>query len=216
MGPMAQFLIRLDHAVFRAINSLAGKSPVLDWLARLGADDHIIPIALTLLVILLVLIAKNRREREDAFACLICAVLAVAVSMIILFALNSAFFRPRPFTTYPSTHLLFYHNTDSAFPSNAATLAFVLAFTVLFYNRKVGAVMLGLATFLGLARVMVGIHYPLDIVGGALLGLGSALLARAAEPLYRPLARAVNSACDRLLASWRRGRLVEPRGGGSC
>lgn len=216
MGAIAQFLIRLDHAVFRAINSLAGKSAVLDWIARVGADDHIIPIVLTLLVILLVLIAKNRREREDAFTCLICALLAVAVSMAILFILNGAFFRPRPFTTYPSVHLLFYHNTDSAFPSNAATLAFVLAFSAFFYNRKIGAAMLGLATFLGFSRIMVGIHYPLDIVGGALLGLGSALLVRAAEPLYRPLARAINSACDRLLASWRRGRLVVPRRGGSC
>jgi undecaprenyl-diphosphatase len=215
LDAIAQFLIRFDHAVFRAINSLAGKSPVLDWIARIGADDHIIPIVLSLLVILLVLIAKNRRQREEAFTCLVCAVLAVAVSMVILFVLNGAFFRPRPFTTYPSVHLLFYHNTDSAFPSNAATLAFVLAFAVFFYNRKVGAIMLGLATFVGLARVMVGIHYPLDIVGGAMLGLGSALLARAADPLYRPLARTINSACDRLLASWRRGRLMEPRGGGS-
>jgi len=212
---ICQFLITVDRSIFKAINSVAGKSPVLDWLARLGADDHIIPIVLTLLVLLLVLIARDRRAREVAFTCLICALIGVAISMILLYALNAAFFRPRPFTSYQTVHLLFYHNTDSAFPSNAATLAYVLAFSVLLYNRKVGAVMLALATCVGLARIAVGIHYPLDIVGGALLGLGSALLAGAAEPLYRPLARRINSASDRLLASWNGSGATQPRGSGA-
>jgi undecaprenyl-diphosphatase len=214
LNGICQFLILLDRSVFKAINSIAGKSPVLDWLARLGADDHIIPVVLTLLVLLLVIIARDRRAREKAFTCLICAFIAVAVSMILLYALNAAFFRPRPFTSYTSVHLLFYHNTDSAFPSNAATLAYALAFSVLLYNRKVGLVMVALATYLGFARVMVGIHYPLDIVSGALMGLGGAFLAGAAEPLYRPLARAVNSASGRLLASWKSAEATEPKG--SC
>lgn len=159
MTAIAQFLIYLDRSAFHGINSLAGKFFLLDWLARLGADDHIVPVVLVLLTLLVVLLAKDRRERQAAFACVICAVLAVAVSMVFLFALNSAFFRPRPFTT-SSVTLLFYNNTDSAFPSNAATLSFALAFAVFFYKRKVGAVMLALAAFLGVTRIMVGVHYP--------------------------------------------------------
>ena len=215
MNAIFQFLIGIDRSVFKAINSLAGKSSVLDWFARLGADDHVIPIVLVLLVLLLVLLARNRQAREAAFTCIICTLLAVIISMAILFILNGAFFRPRPFTSIPTAHLLFYHNTDSALPSNAATLTFVLAFSVFLYNRKVGAAMLALAVYVGVARIMCGIHYPLDIISGALLGLGSASLARAAEPLFRPLARAVNSASDRLLASWMRAPRVQPRGGGS-
>ncbi len=213
MRSLVQFLMSLDRSVFQGINSLAGKFFLIDWLARVGADDHIVPIVLALLVLFLVLLARNRRQRESAYTCVICAVLAVTLSMVILFTLNAAFFRPRPFTTQP-VRLLLYHNTDSAFPSNAATLAFVLAFAVLLYNRAVGAVMLGLAAFLGLSRIIVGVHYPLDIIGGALLGLACALLAGAAEPLYRPLARGLNSATDRLLASWRRPGAFEARGGG--
>ena len=213
MTSLVQFLISLDRSVFQGINSLAGKFFLIDWLARVGADDHIIPIVLTLLVLFLVLLARNHRQREAAYTCVLCALLAVILSMAILFALNAAFFRPRPFTTQPAI-LLLYHNTDSAFPSNAATLAFVLAFVVVLYNRKAGALMLSLAACLGLSRIIVGVHYPLDIIGGALLGLSSALLARAAEPLYRPLARGLNSATDRLLASWRRPGAIEARRGG--
>ncbi len=201
MTGIAQFLIYLDRSVFQGINSLAGKFFVLDWLARLGADDHIMPVALVLLTFLVILMARDREERREAFSCLICAVLAVVISMVILYFLNSAFFRPRPFTSRSVT-LLFYNNTDSAFPSNAATLSFALAFSVLFFRRSVGAVMLALAAFQGFGRVMVGVHYPLDIIGGALLGGAGAMLARAAEPAYRPLARGANAALDRLLASW--------------
>ncbi len=202
MTAIFQFLISLDQSVFKVINSLAGKSSVLNWLARVGADDHIIPIVLALMVLLVILIPRDRQAREVAFTCLLCAVIAVVMSMVILFILNSAFFRPRPFTSLSNVHMLFYHNTDSSFPSNAATIAFVMAISVLMYNRKVGGVMLALAVYMGLARVLCGVHYPLDVVGGAMLGLGSAFLTRAAEPLYRPLAIALNRVTDRLLASW--------------
>jgi undecaprenyl-diphosphatase len=211
---IVQFLIYLDRSVFQGINSLAGKWFLFDWLARLGADDHIIPIVLVLLVLLVPLAARDRQERRDALSCVICAVLAVAFSMVMLYFLNTAFFRPRPFTSRSVT-LLFYNNTDSAFPSNAATLSFALAFAVLFYRRGVGAVMLALAVFQGFGRVFVGIHYPLDIIGGALLGGAGAMLARAAEPAYRPLARVANAALDRLFASWTGAGPVRARGGGT-
>ena len=215
MTAIVQFLISLDQSVFKAINSLAGKSSVLNWLARVGADDHIIPIVLALLVLLVVLLPSDRQARELAFTCLICTIIAIVMSMVILFILNGAFFRPRPFTSLSNVPLLFYHNTDSSFPSNAATIAFVMAISVLMYNRKVGGVMLALAVYVGLARVLCGVHYPLDIVSGAMLGLGSAFLTRAAEPLYRPLAVALNRATDRLLASWQGLPRALPGGGES-
>ncbi|MBK5092707.1 MAG: phosphatase PAP2 family protein [Actinobacteria bacterium] len=201
MSAFFQFLFDLDYSVFHALNSLAGRSSVLDWFIRVGADDHIIPVVLTLLVLLVILLARDSTERESAFRCLICALIAVVVSMVILFALNSMFFRPRPFTTHP-VHLLLYHNTDSAFPSNAATLALALSFAVLFYNRKVACIMLALSLYLGLARIAAGVHYPLDVAGGILLGLSIACFARLLEPVYRPVARLLLALQYRLLAAW--------------
>lgn len=212
MAGIFRFLVMLDHAVFRGINGLAGRNAVLDWLARVGADDHIIPVTLAMLVLLVLFTARDPRAREAAVACLVCAVLAVVISMVILYGLNSAYFRPRPFTA-GNVRLLLYHNTDSAFPSNAATLSFALAFATLFFDRRTGGVMLGLACYLGFARVMAGVHYPLDVIGGALLGLSGALIARGAEPAYRPLVRSLGRASDRLLASWR-GPAPGKRGGG--
>lgn len=212
MAGLFRFFIMLDHALFRGVNGLSGKNGVLDWLDRVGADDHIIPVTLALLVLFVLMKARDGKGRELALTCLVCAVLAVVISMVFLFALNSAYFRPRPFTVQ-QVQLLLYHNTDSAFPSNAATLSFALAFATLFFDRRTGGVMLGLACYLGFARVMAGVHYPLDIAGGALLGLSGALLARGAEPVYRPLVRALGSASGRLLASWKGPPCAGPRGG---
>jgi undecaprenyl-diphosphatase len=209
-----QWLISLDHSVFHFINSIAGRNSYLDWVARVGADDHIVPVALALLVLATLLIARKHAGREKALLSVICALAASAVSMIILFALNNAFFRPRPFTSQ-AVHLLFYHNTDSAFPSNAATLAFAMAVGIFLYWRKLGILMLVLAAYISLARVFVGIHYPLDVVGGLLLGGGSAVAVRLAEPAYAPLARWLNSGLDRLLASWKWPARAEHAGGGN-
>lgn len=209
MSSFVQFLVRLDRAWFHSINSIAGKNGFLDWLARVGADDHIIPVLLALLVLATLFFAKGQRARERAFRSMICAVGAAFLSMVLLYALNSLFFRPRPFTTQ-AVHLLFYHNTDSAFPSNAATLAFALAFGVFLYWRGLGGVMLGLAAFQGLSRTFTGIHYPFDIIAGLVLGLGAALVLRAFDPLYAPFARCLNAALDRLLASWKSPPALEP------
>ena len=211
MTSLLELLLRLDSSFFHGVNRLAGRSPVSDWFCRLGADDHIIPVALTLMVLLTVLLAEKRRGRQTAFNCVLCAFFASLLSMGFLLFLNRLFFRPRPFTTQ-AVNLLLYRNTDSAFPSNAATLAFVLAFAVLLHKKGLGSVMACLAAFLGFARVMAGVHYPSDVLGGALLGLSCALLARSAEPVYRPLSALLTELEYCVLASWRNPSRVH--GGG--
>jgi undecaprenyl-diphosphatase len=196
-----QFFIRLDWAVFHSINSAAGAWRPLDWVVKVGADDHVFPVIMTVIVLSLVLFARDHDSRERAFRCVICALAAVALSMVLLYAFNSLFFRPRPFTSH-GVSMLFYHNTDSAFPSNAATLTFTLAFATLLFRRRTGVVMVGLACLVGLCRVAAGVHYPADIVGGAVLGLGCALLVKAAEPLYSPVSRACNRVLYRVLCAW--------------
>lgn len=198
------WLLRLDLSLFNAINGLAGKWAVTDWLAKLGADDHILLIVLTLLSLSVVAGARGHRQRMTAFCCITCVALAAVFSQAFTFLLNAVFFRPRPFTVH-QVNLLFYYATDSSFPSTAAGVAFAQAFAVFLYRRRTGAVMLALAFFLGFCRVMVGAHYPLDIAGGMVLGLAGATLAYAAEPLYRPLAGWLASAEERLLASWKGG-----------
>src|SRR5579859_281051 len=50
-----------------------------------------------------------------------------------------------------------------------------------------------LAIAIGYARVYVGVHYPLDIIGGAIIGLVAALIVALARGLLKPVARLVES-----------------------
>ena len=81
---------------------------------------------------------------------------------------NIFYFRVRPFNALPdgTVNLLFYKPTDSSFPSNFATVLFAIAFSFMIKDRRWGSVYLALALIGGFARVFVGIHYPLDILGG--------------------------------------------------
>jgi undecaprenyl-diphosphatase len=100
--------------------------------------------------------------------------------------------RPRPFVTHPAAlHLFAAHAPDPGFPSDHATAAFAIAVAVLLRDRRWGAPVLAAAVVLAAGRVALGVHYPTDVVGGALLGTASALA------LWTPPARrALHAAAD--------------------
>jgi membrane-associated phospholipid phosphatase len=65
----------------------------------------------------------------------------------------------------------------SSFPSDTSTLVFGLSMVVFLENRLVGLLcLLWAAVIVALPRVMFGWHYPSDVVGAAILGLGSVFL----------------------------------------
>lgn len=77
--------------------------------------------------------------------------------------------RPRPFSALPAHQLL----TDNAwsFPSGHATFFFAMATAIYLYNKKWGVFFFTAAILMTISRVIAGIHYPSDIVGGALIGI---------------------------------------------
>jgi len=57
-----------------------------------------------------------------------------------------------------------------AFPSGHATFFFALGMSVFFFHRKSGTWLLLFALMISLARVAGGVHSPIDILGGVILG----------------------------------------------
>lgn len=80
-------------------------------------------------------------------------------------------FRPRPFVVENFIPLISQSSTEASFPSGHATFYFSLATIVYFYNKKLGIIFFVASFFIALSRVFVGVHWPSDILAGAILGV---------------------------------------------
>lgn len=94
---------------------------------------------------------------------------------------------PRPFVSDHITPLI-HHAADNGFPSDHTALTAYLGFLVLMYSRKLGIALLMIALLIGSARVAAGIHHPIDIIGGFIIGaigayLGSLVRRRQRQPV---------------------------------
>jgi undecaprenyl-diphosphatase len=84
--------------------------------------------------------------------------------------------RPRPFVAHPGlVHLFTGHAADAGFPSDHTTAAFAIGVALLLRYRIWGIAVLAFGVILAVVRVGIGLHYPSDVIGGALLGTLTAL-----------------------------------------
>ena len=136
----------------------------------------------------------------------LCGVTAAGLGLLLSQPFGWLWFRQHPFDAHPTeTLLLVSPSNEPSFPSDHAVAAFAIAFAVACFGRRIGALFLAGATMVALARVFVGLHYPGDIAGGALLGLISAgvVLPLTQRPL-RPIIALASRLTDPLaLQIWR-------------
>lgn len=103
---------------------------------------------------------------------------SAGLGLLLSQAITHIWVRERPFVSHPAqTLLLAPPSSEPSFPSDHAVAAFAIAFSVaLIGGRRVGALFLAGASLVAITRVLVGLHYPGDIAGGALVGLLAALV----------------------------------------
>ena len=199
----------IDWTVFHLVNAAVATR---DWLEDpvTAVSELVVPLY-ALATVALWLLGRpygNPRWKLASASALIAAAIALAANQ----AIAHLWARPRPFVDHPGlTHVLAARTTDPSFPSDHAAAAFAIAFAVLVFSRRAGIAFLAVATLIALSRIALGMHYPTDVLAGALVGLGAAMLvttlgrpwvvrlvmlvSRVTDPLMRP----VWAWCRRLL-----------------
>ncbi|MES2930395.1 MAG: phosphatase PAP2 family protein [Patescibacteria group bacterium] len=75
----------------------------------------------------------------------------------------------RPYIVFQDVHSLFVES-GYAFPSGHSATISALAFSIFFVNKRLGYVFFAVALLIGIARIAAGVHFPVDIIGGYILG----------------------------------------------
>jgi len=160
----------LDELLFHAIN-LAGTNAFLDTLMVL-----ITTLGGTFVVALFAFLLWGQGQREAAAD----FVLLLLLSEVLTAVLKLLVDRSRPCTIPSFAYTLPGYGCatqpDPSFPSGHASRAFALAaFIGLRFRWRAGGAAMGFAVLVGLSRIYLGIHWPSDILGGAVLGIALAL-----------------------------------------
>lgn len=161
--------MNLDFLIFQRINGFAGKSVCFDSLAIFCAEY----LGYVLIAIILVFLLKNYKKYLEIA---IKGILAALLSRFVFTELIRFFWkRPRPFIEN-HVNLLINKATESSFPSGHAAFYFALSTVVYFYNKKLGILFFLASILISIFRVFVGVHWPSDVLVGALIGIFSGIL----------------------------------------
>lgn len=156
-----------DLSIFNVLHVLAGRWFLLDWLAILIAVYLAYAMA-----VFFVLFAMSERDRKKRAYALAWGALAVIISRGIITEVIRFFYeRSRPFVEL-GIEPVFSHAVTGSFPSGNMTFYAALIAPVWYLNRKWGVLYVVAVGLMGIARIYGAVHWPTDIIGGIVIGLG--------------------------------------------
>ncbi len=103
---------------------------------------------------------------------------AIALNVVLTSGLKYGVQRDRPYYSYPTDIIKRTDSGPYSFPSGHTSLAFAMATSMTLSTKKwyVAVPCYLYAGAVGYSRMRLGVHYPSDVLGGAIVGTGSALL----------------------------------------
>lgn len=197
------YRVPIDWSVFHSLNGLLrGNDSGQDAAVAFNASALFALVAVAAATWFFARPGGSLRSKLAAASAGISAVVALLVNAV----LGHLWYHARPFADHPKqTVLLVHHGADNSFPSDHASVAFAVAFAVLVFHRRLGIVLLAVAVGVGLDRIFVGVHYPIDVLTSVLVGLGAALVVTIpGRPYVEWLVRLVSRFTDPVVLAVRR------------
>ena len=147
-------------------------TPIVVFMTHLG-DMGFIWIVLSIILLI------PKKTRRTGLLALIALVITFLIGNVVL---KNWIARPRPYEVFEDVRRLIEAQSDYSFPSGHTSASFAVGVV---YCRTLpigyGILAMILAVSISLSRLYVGVHYPSDVLGGALLGTLVALLVCAVD-----------------------------------
>lgn len=166
-----------NTSLFFLIFSLSQKWTILDRF-MIFATDYLLYLSLFWILFLAV---KGKIKEKKAFLLII---LAIPLAILLIKFIHLFIIIPRPFVTF-NFQPLTDSNPDASFPSRHATIMAVVAFALTFLKSNWAPLFFLLMILVGVSRIYIGVHYPLDVLGGFITGLISLILALLVKKLLK-------------------------------
>lgn len=171
----------LNRTLFLWINATPESPSWLLSLATFLAKDLIAIVPL--LIVALWLWGPEHRvtsQRELVLKTGIALLYALAISWCI----GALFPHPRPFALGLGYQFL-QHAPDDSYPSDHGTAIFTFALAFLCWHRRwSGAILIAVGVAIAWSRVYLGVHWPMDMLGGLLVGMLGCLFSQVAWQFY--------------------------------
>ncbi|MBU6388978.1 phosphatase PAP2 family protein [Patescibacteria group bacterium] len=114
---------------------------------------------------------KHHGAKKAVMIVLVGIVAALAVKEVVSFL----YFRERPFLAHPDLLAMTFRVDPESFPSAHTMIAFTISTSLLLSGyRRLGWTLIFASILVALGRVFSGVHYPTDVIGGMVIGIGSA------------------------------------------
>lgn len=124
-------------------------------------------------VVIALIISAKAKYRKCSIAMLIGLILGVLIGNLIV---KNAVQRDRPSWIIEMENMLIANPQDFSFPSGHTLSSFCSATVLYHYNKKFGIPAFVMATLIAFSRLYLYVHFPTDIVGGAIMGVMVAVL----------------------------------------
>lgn len=99
-------------------------------------------------------------------------ILTLAVGLFIVFVIKTTVDRPRPYSEFPAVIHSVVSESDASFPSNHSFVSFLLLSFVPVSIKKLYKYLIYIyLLFIPFSMMIVGLHYPTDVLAGALIGI---------------------------------------------
>ncbi|MEO5635434.1 MAG: phosphatase PAP2 family protein [Candidatus Paceibacterota bacterium] len=151
----------MNDRIFYFFYNFAHRSEIFDAVAIFFAVYFPFIVVISAIIFLL----YYRRSIKDFFVVFFASGLAWVIATTLKFYIHT----DRPMVVFDNVQVLF-DKSSYAFPSGHATFFAALAISIFLIDRRIGYIFMFFTLLIGMARIVAGVHFPIDILGGFIIG----------------------------------------------